>query len=243
MDKIGNYLISKEDGKLQIPYSEYEALISKLEDAEIIQLIKSDVLDELKRFLQEHAAESDPTNDVEPQQQDEPVALPEEPAEEQSPEKVSVEFAPEEQAVPEAKQSATETIKRSTDVPPVKKEVEDYFNAHDASGRLLNVFMQYYTCLNESCQGVVRVTMKDGICSFWNYDKWEEFAFVDAHESQLRFTMNPRYREDLSSFDFCEVTRLLEARGSYVSTKVEDLSKTMLEVLTRAFDEVGLTAG
>ena len=116
-------------------------------------------------------------------------------------------------------------------------------NNVDESGRLLNVFRQYYTCLNDSCGSPVRVTMKDGICSLWNYDEWEEFAFVDIFEGNLRFAVDPRYTDELAALRLCEVPRLLSSRHNLVSVQMDDLNNTMLKVLTKAFSEVGMKAG
>ena len=89
----------------------------------------------------------------------------------------------------------------------------------------------------------VRVTMKDGFCSLWNYDEWEEFAYVDIFEGQLRIAVDPRYTDALSSLNLCEVPRLLSSRHNLICVQVDDLNNTVLQVLVKAFEEVGLTAG
>ncbi len=239
MDMIGQYLISKDNGKLQIPYNEYTALVEKMEEAKRIEQVKSTVLANLQGYLDGQPAgdaaiaEEDITQTYESENTDgdpENVAA----------EKVSVEFSPEE---PEGHTSIQSEEAVPVEVPPVKKDIEDHFNSRDGSGRLLNVFKQYYTCLNESCRGIVRVTLKDGICSLWNYDEWEEFAFIDVLDDELRIAVDARYTDDLSSLNICEVARLLAARRSLIAVQVGDLNKTMLGVLTRAFEEVGQTAG
>ena len=84
--------------------------------------------------------------------------------------------------------------------------------------------------------------MKDGFCSLWNYDEWEEFAFIDINEGHLRISIDPRYTGAMQSLSFCEVPRLLSSRRNLVSVQLNDLNKTMLELLVKAFEEVGLTA-
>ena len=88
----------------------------------------------------------------------------------------------------------------------------------------------------------MRVTLKDGICSLWNYDEWEEFAFVDIFEGNLRFAVDPRYTEALSALRICEVPQLLSRRRKVVCVQVDDLNTTLLAILVKAFDEVGLAA-
>ena len=84
--------------------------------------------------------------------------------------------------------------------------------------------------------------MKDGFCSLWNYDEWEEFAFVDIYEGNLRFAVDPRYTNALSALSICQVPRLLSSRRNLVCAQVGDLNTTMLNVLVKAFEEVGITA-
>ena len=84
---------------------------------------------------------------------------------------------------------------------------------------------------------------KDGFCSLWNYDEWEEFAFIDIHEGQLRIAVDPRYTDSMSSLNLCEVPRLLSSRHNLICVQVDGLNNTMLQVLVKAFEEVGLTAG
>lgn len=134
------------------------------------------------------------------------------------------------------------SLPKGVEVPPIKKDIAAHFNKHDDSGRLFSVFKQYYACLNDACGGTVRVTMKDGFCSLWNYDEWEEFSFVDIFEGQLRIALDPRYTKALQSLNLCEVPRLLSSRRNLVCVQVDGLNNTMLNVLVKAFEEVGLTA-
>ena len=129
------------------------------------------------------------------------------------------------------------------EVPPIKQEIAEHFNKCDESGRIFNIFKQYYTCLNESCGGTVRVTMKDGFCSLWNYDEWEEFAWVDIYEDLLRIAIDPRYTDALKSLSLCEAPRLISTRRNVICVQVGDLNNTVLEVLAKAFSEVGMQVG
>ncbi len=252
MDNVAQYLISRDNGNLQIPYEEYVELMKRAGEAQKIQQVKSDVLANLQRYLEGQSTKSAPAVDRKPQTQQAPADLVKEsrpkqlPVEEKA-EKVSVEFSPDapegRTSVKSQHASSTMRAKPPAEIPPIKKGIEAHYNAHDSSGRLLNVFKQYYTCLNESCGGTVRVTMKDGVCSLWNYDEWEEFAFVDIFEGDLRFAVDPRYTDELSTLNICEVPRLLASRLNLVSIRVGDLNKTMLNVLTKAFGEIGLAKG
>ncbi len=163
---------------------------------------------------------------------------------------VSVEFASNTKKAEPAKKAAPQpppqpqarTVSEGVDIPPIKKDIVVHFNSLDDSGRLFSVFKQYYACLNDQCGGTVRVTMKDGFCSLWNYDEWEEFAHVDIFEGHLRFAVDPRYTDELKNLNFCEVPRLLSSRRNLVCVQVDDLNNIMLDVLTKAFNEVGLAA-
>lgn len=242
MDRAAQYLISKDNGKLQIPYVEYMDLMEKAEVAQRICQVRDDVLANLEAFLDgdvatvtngksEHKKKSESVAEqvVDVEVKDVPVANDKAPSQKpDSTEKTTV-------ANPRAKAANAE-------VPPIKKEIAEHFNKLDESGRLLNVFRQYYTCLNDTCGGTVRVTMKDGFCSLWNYDEWEEFAFVDIFEGNLRFAVGPRYTDALESLSLCEVPRLLSSRRSLVCVQVDDLNNTMLNVLATAFEEVGTAA-
>jgi hypothetical protein len=130
-----------------------------------------------------------------------------------------------------------------SELPPIKNEIAEHFNKLDESGRLFSVFKQYYTCLNEACGGTVRVTMKDGFCSLWNYDEWEEFAFVDIFEDLLRIAIDPRYTDALKSLSLCEAPRLISSRRNVICVQIDDLNNTVLDVLTKAFSEVGMQVG
>jgi hypothetical protein len=214
--------------------------MEKMDESKKIMQVKSSVLADLQRYLEGHAALDEPSVDDNSLGGDEPADTSASSGQDDHHDKVSVEFSPEE---PEGRTNAVSKEQPAAETPPIKKDIEDHFNARDASGRLLNVFKQYYTCLNETCHGTVRVTMKDGICSLWNYDEWEEFAFIDILDDELRIAVDTRYTNDLSSLDFCEVARLLAARRNLIAIQIGDLNKTMLGVLTKAFSEVGQAAG
>ena len=234
MDKAG-YLISKDNGNLQIPYGEYMVMMAKAEEAERVCKVKDEVLAMLEEVLdgrstgvakvkitdEKAIAAVDAVEAVEAEALKEPAAKPVE----------------EEKPVDANARDTSSTI----GAPPIKEEIAQHFNTRDESGRLLNVFRQYYTCLNDTCGGTVRVTMKDGFCSLWNYDEWEEFAFVDIFEENLRFAVAPRYMDALSALSICEAPRLLSSRRNLVCVQVDDLNTTMLNVLVTAFKEVGMT--
>ena len=247
MSTINKYLVAKKSGRLQIPYQDYVVLMGKVKEGERMRLVKEGVLVSLQNFLEGKC----PTVDVSERIAEAGPGFKPESA---IAEKVTVEF---EEELPVPVQPAVnvpvQPVKKtpvskvrgnaeSIQVPPIKKDISDHFNSTDESGRLFNVFKQYYACLNDSCGGTVRVTMKDGFCSLWNYDEWEEFAFTDIFEGQLRIALDPRYTETLQSLDLCEVPRLLSSRRNLVCVQVDDLNNTMLDVLVKAFEEVGLTA-
>ncbi len=223
------YLISKSNGKLQMPYGEYLQLMEKVEERQRLEALRDSVVSKLLRVLDGSAGTEVPVATAQPARKETPKASPAKPAAAPAPEPRS-----------ESKPAAERTKAEGFDVPPIKKDIAQHFNKLDESGRLFNVFKQYYTCLNDSCGGTVRVTMKDGVCSLWNYDEWEEFAFVDLSEGHLRISLDPRYTECLKSLDFCEVPRVLSSRRSLVSVQVDDLNNTMLGVLAKAFAEVGM---
>ena len=247
MDKASQYLISKDNGKLQITYEEYMVLMEKAEEAKRIRKSMDDVLADLEGFLRGRS-----TGAVEEQIKIKEERFDADAIEAVDAEKVDDPAETNTAALPaEAK---AETVEKSAgvkarvksdnvEVPPIKKEIEEHFNKLDESGRTLNVFRQYYTCLNDACGGTVRVTMKDGFCSLWNYDEWEEFAFVDIFEGNLRFAVDPRYTDALSALSICEVPRLLASRRNLVCVQLGDLNSTMLNILVKAFEEVGLTTG
>ncbi len=244
MSNTNKNLISHDTGQLQIPYAEYVTLIEKVEEGLRLNQVKDAVLADLKLF-EEGTPSAQTSSPAKPK------------AKKIAPkkEKVAVEFNADESVV-EASNSADtsktpENSKASSkgraapvaiSIPPIKKDVSVHFNQLDESGRLFSVFKQYYTCLNDACGGTVRVTMKDGLCSFWNYDEWEEFAFIDILEGNLRISVDPRYTKALLSLNLCEVPRLLSSRRSMVSVLVDDLNNTMLDLLAKAFKEVGLPA-
>ncbi len=250
---MNKYLISKDSGQMQIPYEDYTLLMEKVNQVEHMRQVKASVVADLSGFLGGKSSVDAIAQKIEkakatapaPKPAPAPKAAPEEP-------KVSIEFAaakpvkkekPVEPIAPAKKTpAAARAMTEGVDVPPIKKDISIHFNKQDESGRLFSVFKQYYTCLNDTCGGTVRVTMKDGFCSLWNYDEWEEFAFIDVFEGNLRVAINPRYTDELKSLDFCEVPRLLSSRRNLVCVQIDDLNNTMLAVLVKAFEEVGLTA-
>ncbi len=237
MKAMNNYLYAKDSESLQIPYAQYEELMETLKEAQRLQHVKAEVLLDLRRFL-------DPGSVADPVEMPEPVAEPEtEPTpakvKEPEPEKVSIEFSAGE-SESGTQQAPAKGREDAVQVPPVKEEIARHFNKLDESGRLFNVFTQYYTCLNDACGGPVRVTMKDGFCSLWNYDEWEEFAFVDIFEGLLRMTIDPHYTDVLESLSLCETPRLISTRRNVVSVQVGDLNNVLLDVLAKAFSEVGM---
>jgi len=160
---------------------------------------------------------------------------------EQEPEKVSIGFA---DGKPDSgkRQAPANEREDLLQVPPIKEEIARHFNTLDESGRLFNVFTQYYTCLNDACGGTVRVTMKEGFCSLWNYDEWEEFAFVDIFEGLLRITIDPRYTDALKSLSLCEAPHLISNRRNVICVQIGDLNNVVLDVLAKAFVGVGMHA-
>ena len=242
MTKDKAHLYAKDTQNLQIPYAEYKKLMDSVEEARRLNEIKGHVLANLKSFLNGNkVSESQPvaTDSEKPQPVEKAATV--------EPEKVSVEFSAEEpeQAAEEVRQEASTPARSqdpSSDIPPIKSDIMDHFNKNDASGRLLNVFKQYYTCMNDACGGTVRVTIKDGFCSLWNYDEWEEFAFVDIFDNTLRIAINPRYTDALKSLKLCEVPRLLSSRHNLICVQVDDLNNTVLDVLRKAFKEAGKVA-
>jgi|GEM_PF-6097145 len=242
MSNINELLISKDNGKLQISYADYTKLMEKVEQGRELRKTRDRVVSLLSGFLGGEASIKEVAAKIETARMDnEPKP---------APEKVEIEFASEKPKVEAAEPQENAAVKaksrkqtESIDIPPIKADIADHFNKLDESGRLFSVFKQYYTFLNESCGGTVRVTMKDGFCSLWNYDEWEEFAFVDIFEGQLRIAVDPRYTDALHSLRICEVPRLLSSRRNLVCVQVDDLNNTMLDTLAQAFEEVGLTAG
>jgi len=220
-------------------------LLEKANELQTLRHLKTEVVLGLQRALKTQiefkvpprgGAKTAPKQ-VAPEPQEKSPKQPEPKAEE--PKKAAPPKAP---PKPEPKAEPKKAAAEGIEIPPIKKDIAAHFNKVDESGRLFNVFKQYYACLNDTCGGTVRVTMKDGFCSLWNYDEWEEFAFVDMFEGQLRVSIDPRYKDALGSFEFCDVPRLLSSRRKLICVKVDDLNNTMLEVLVKAFEEVGMTA-
>ena len=234
-DKM-DHLYTQNSEVMQLPYDEYVALQEKIKEAVRVEEVKKSVLAQLQRMLNgDYDAEE---------------IIPDEPAEEQVVESDpdtsqhgdDMESEPEPAPDP-VQETAGAPRTEVSEAPPIKAEISDHFNRYDESGRLFNIFKQYYTCLNESCGGTVRVTMKDGFCSLWNYDEWEEFAFVDIHDGQLRIAVHPRYTDELKSLSLCQASRLISNRHNVVCVLVGDLNTTVLEILSRAFAEVGMQIG
>ncbi len=262
MKTANKCLIAKESGILQMPYEDYVAIVAKAKEGLRIREVKNEVLASLQGFLGGKIAVAEVSAKIDNARTDikkEPAAAekgavevkaeakaeakPEPKAEARPEPKVEAQPEPKAEAKPadKAKASAPRTASNGMEIPPIKKDISDHFHKCDESGRLFSVFKQYYACLNDACGGTVRVTMKDGFCSLWNYDEWEEFAFVDIFEGQLRVAVNPRYTESLESLNLCEVPRLLSSRHNLICVQVDDLNKTLLEVMVKAFEEVGLT--
>lgn len=263
-----DYLYAKDVEKLQIPYSEYASLMEEMENASKLSQIRESVAADLLVFLNgdaSRAPEAIPEEPAEPEipadretsteqemspEQETPVEseLPAEPITQESdlpqPEEREAVTAPEHEESSESPESPPAHPRTEMgEVPPIKQEISEHFNRRDESGRLFNIFKQYYTCLNESCGGTVRVTMKDGFCSLWNYDEWEEFAWIDIYEDMLRIAIDPRYTDALKALCLCEAPRLISTRRNVICVQVGDLNNTVLEVLAKAFSEVGMQIG
>jgi hypothetical protein len=237
-------LVSKDKGKLQLPYADYSALMEKVQEGERIRAATNEALSFLGGFHGGKVAAEAPTGKkADPQPVvEKPAAKAEAP---QNPPPPQQQAAPAPKADAKAESAASAKARKlaeGIDIPPIKKDIANHFNQLDESGRLFSVFKQYYTCLNDKCGGTVRVTMKDGFCSLWNYDQWEEFAFVDIYQGHLRIALDPRYTNRVKSLSLCEVPRLLSSRRNLVCVKIDDLNNIMLDVLEKAFKEVGLTA-
>lgn len=242
-------LISKDNGHLQIPYKEYEELMDKVREGQNLRQLRNQVVANLQKFLGGVVPVETASVEVA-----EEVAVEEKPIELET-KKVSMELDATEQAAPSEEEAPVQEEAPAPvqvppakprnlaqdDVPPIKQDIANHINKLDESGRLFSVFQQYYTCLNDACGGTVRVTMKDGFCSLWNYDEWEEFAFVDVFEGQLRVAVDPRYAGELGEFNSCEVPRLLSSRRELACFQVGDLNNKMLGVLVKAFSEIGMT--
>jgi len=230
-------MIAKESGLLQLPYSEYTELMEKVKLGQRLQEARDVVLAELKPIV---AIDVQAGLDAVPSMGE--VARRSPNAAQKAPAVPETPIAPVVEKELVKAPVAEPVLAEGLDVPPIKKDIALHFNKLDESGRMFNVFKQYYTFLNNSCGGTVRVTMKDGVCSLWNYDQWEEFAYIDVFEGKLRIALNPRYTDRLESLSFCDVPRLLSSRLDLVCVQVEGLNNTMLDVLTVAFKEVGMAA-
>ncbi len=239
-----NHLYTDNTKTLQISFKEYTELVEKAKEGQHCMAIKEQVLNDLAGVFGESLA-SCSKESLSPEPEIEKMSSPP-----PATEKVSVEYSandPEPKAEQEENPAPVVTVQKKTkspegEAPPIKKDIAEHFNKVDGSGRLFNIFKQYYTCMNDSCTGPVRVTIKDGICSIWNYDEWEEFAFVDILDGSLRIGVNARYTEQLESLALCEVSRLLASRHSLVCVQADDLNQTVLNTLVTAFSEVGVAA-
>ncbi len=239
MNIFNQYMVSKDTGTLQLPYGEYVELLERLEDAQRVLRVRKQVLEDLRNSLARLGSEN---LELElPGPKNKKLAAG---AEKQAPVAAKAKSEPAAKSAVSASGSSAAAAarpKETSEVPPIKKEIASHFNSQDASGRLFNVFKQYYTIINEMCGGTIRVTLKDGVCSLWNYDAWEEFGYVDIFEGELRFAIDLRFTDKLSSLNVCEVPRLLSSRKNLICVKVGDLNNTMLDVLALAFKSVGIT--
>jgi hypothetical protein len=246
MDKAPQYLISKNNDSLQISYEDYIVLMEKAEEARRIRATRDEVLAALEAFLNGHSATAAETAKHDATAGSTASATEPLKGGESRKSAETIEATSPPAAKPVAAEESAELKARlnpsNIEAPPIKDDIAEHFNRLDESGRLLNVFRQYYACLNDSCGSTVRVTMKDGICSLWNYDEWEEFAVVDIFKGNLRFGVDSCYAADLSPLNLCEVPLLLSRRRNLVCVQVDDLNTTMLDILAKAFKEVGLAA-
>ena len=253
MKNNGDYIYSKDTEVLQISYAQYTQLVRQDEEARNLKQVGiltfsklRDLLASLERENKEEkqatpAAKTKATpQPASPQEKHEPTPPPP-PAEESAPahEEQPVP-SPEEQPAPVEQKQKKATPKAK--IPPIKKEIALHFSKKDGSGRLFDVFKEYYASLNEVCGGMMRVTMKDGICSLWNYDEWEEFAFVDLFDNHLRVAISPKYANALKSFKQCDVPRLLARRRKLIGVLVDGMDEGLLGVLELAFNEAGTEA-
>ena len=253
-----DYMYTKDTNVLQISYAQYISLQNQYEEAQRTQKLAASVQSDLDRFLsgisaavlkEEYplpgggvspsAPASKPSAAAEPPKSSPPKS--EAPASAPEPEEKKETPAPkQEEAPPVSKEAAPAKPKGgAVKIAPIKKEIVQHFEKVDGSGKLFEIFRDYYTLLNESCGGMMRVTMKDGICSLWNYDEWEEFAFVDLLEGKLRLSVPPKYAEMLKPLKQCEVPRLLARKRKLIGVEVEDLNELVLDVLEKAFREAG----
>ncbi|QBG46388.1 hypothetical protein EGM51_02875 [Verrucomicrobia bacterium S94] len=241
MSSVDKIMVSKDNGRLQIPYKDYVALMERVKEGQRIREVKNAVLADLKRVLGGTVTAVEVQKKVAAARKDIPTVAQ---VNRKAAEKGSDKSGSGTPSVRPGTKAAAEPggIPEGMEVPPIKKDVSAHFNKLDESGRLFSVFKQYYAFLNDACGGTVRVTLKDGICSLWNYDEWEEFAYIDIFEGQLRVSLDQRYTDAVKSLNLCEAPRLLSSRLNLVCVQVNDLNNTMLKVMAKAFEEVGLTA-
>jgi hypothetical protein len=236
MKELNTRLYTKDSKNLQMPYKEYLTLLESAKENQKLLQVTANIVADLQKFLT-----GSPVHPQAPEQMTEVVSqefkkdIIESSADVPEP---TIEIQKEDPPEPATEKIPVRITGFVADVPPIKKDIAEHFNKMDASGRLFNIFKQYYTCMNDACGGTVRVTIKDGICSLWNYDEWEEFAFIDVFDSHLRIALDSRYTDELKSLNLCEVPRLLASRRNLICVQLDDLNNTALEVLAKAFAEV-----
>jgi hypothetical protein len=235
-----SYIYTKDTKVLQISYAKYIELNRAYEAALEMQKRAKAVLDGLQQFLKKgpDAASVDIEKALDLEA---PVAAPNEPAKKKTkpePEAPAATAEPEPAPEPE-KAKEKPKPKGNVKIAPIKKDIVQHFAKMDPDGELFNIFKDYYTFVNESCRGMMRVTMKDGICSLWNYDEWEEFAFIDIFDGKLRLAISPKYEEMLQPLESCEVPRLLARKRKLIGVLVEDFNELVVEVLQQAFNDAG----
>ena len=245
MKSSNEYMYTKDSKFLQISYAQYMALREQSEEIDRMEKVKAAVLSDLLKFDADHKDVGASIDMLEkavgatpkpPKAVPSPAPVAPEPVEEVPvAEPEPVEEAP---ASTKKKKEIVSDVDMSK-VPAIKKDIVQHFKKLDESGTLFDVFKEYYTDLNLLCNGMLRVTMKDGICSLWNYDEWEEFAFVDIFKKQLRVSINPAYAEDVKSLPQGEVPRLLATKHKLICVLIDDVNDVMMDVLIKAFKEVG----
>ena len=241
MKSSNEYMYTKDSNYLQISYAQYLALQEQVDEVAQIEKVKATVLADLLKFDADHKDAGASIDMLEkavratppkPPKAAAPVEKEPEPAEE----------IPADDPEPVAPVKKKKEIVSDVDmskVPAIKKDIIQHFKKVDDSGVLFDVFQEYYTDLNMLCNGMLRVTMKDGIYSLWNYDEWEEFAFVDVFKGQLRVSINPAYADNVKSLTQGEVPRLLASKHKLICVMINDVNDVMMDVLTKAFKEAG----
>ena len=256
MKNNGGYIYTKDTEVLQISYAQYTQLMRREEETRELKQVSILTLANLRDLLvslEGKEGEKDASSVTETPVSSQPVSSQEKPepapppsAEKPAPpppaeEPAPAPAAPEEQPAAPVEQKPKKATPKAK-IPPIKKEIALHFSKKDGSGRLFDVFKEYYAALNDMCGGMMRVTMKDGICSLWNYDEWEEFAFVDLFEKQLRVAVSPKYADELKSLTSCDVPRLLARRRKLIGVLIDGMDEGLLGVLEKAFNEAGAEA-